>query len=169
MSPLFKPLLLAAAAPAVAAARAEARRLAWRGALILGAIGVAIIGIGFAALAAYRALALDLGEPKAAAVIAGSLLVLAALLVLAEISIGRSRRLLHQIPQQPAGITTADLAAVAMALQAQAGAIKEGAGDKLRANSVPLAVAALAAGAAIGYSPALRNALRDLIGMGKTD
>lgn len=166
---MFKPLLLAAVAPAVAAARAEARRLAWRGALILAAIGVAIIAIGFAALAAYRALALDLGEPKAAAIIAGSLLAVAGLLVLTEISIGRSRRLLHQVPQHPAGITTADLAAVAMALQAKAGAVRTSAGHTLRANSVPLAIAALAAGAAVGYSPALRNALRDLIGMGAKD
>jgi predicted RNA methylase len=158
LSPLLNPLLLAAAAPAVAAARAEARRLAWRGALLLCAIGVAIIGIGFAALAAYRALALDLGEPKAAAIIAGSLLILASALVLAEISIGRHRRLWHSVPQHPPGVTSAEVAAIALALQAKAG-------EKLQANSVPLTIAALAAGAAIGYSPALRDALLGLVGL----
>ncbi len=163
---MLTPLLLSAAAPAVAAARAEARRLAWRGALLLCAIGVAIIGIGFCALAAYRALALDMGEPKAAAVIAASLLTLAVLLVLAEISIGRHRRLLHAVPQHPPGITSAEIAAVAMALQAKAGAAKEKVGEKLQANSVPLTIAALAAGAAIGYSPALRDALASLVGLG---
>lgn len=165
---MITPLLLSAAAPAVAAARAETRRLAWRGALLLCAIGVAVIGIGFCALAAYRALALDIGEPKAAAVIAASLLVLAVLLVLAEISIGRHRRLLHAVPSHPPGVTTADIAAVALALQAKAGAAKDKAGEKLQANSVPLTIAALAAGAAIGYSPALRDALLGLIGGGSS-
>jgi len=160
LNSLLNPLLLAAAAPAVAAARAEARRLAWRGALILCAIGVAIIGIGFAALAAYRALALEMGEPKAAATIAGSLLILGVLLILAEISIGRSRRLFHKVPQHPPGITSAELTAVALAMQAKAG-------EKLQSNSVPLTIAALAAGAAIGYSPALRDALAGLVGLSK--
>jgi hypothetical protein len=119
---------------------------------VLGALAV-----GFLALAADRWLSERIGPPAAAAATAG-LLILTALAVVGIAAIVSACGA-KSAPRER-GVDTGNIAELAVTLIDLSQKLE----SEVRSSVKPLTIAALVVGCAVGYSPALRRTLKDLVG-----
>ena len=136
-------------------ARPFAGRIRWQ---LLGiALVLAILGLGFLAVAVDLWLADYMGRPAAAAATAG-LLVVTALAVVGVAAIVTACRPRAASPGR--GLNAADIAELAATLIS----LSQKLDVEARSSIKPLTIVALVLGCAVGYSPALQQKLKDLIG-----
>jgi hypothetical protein len=120
------------------------------------ALVLAVLGIGFLAVAVDLWLTGYMGTPAAAAATAG-LLVVAALAMVGVAAIVSAYRPRTVPPGR--GLNAADIAELAATLIG----LSQKLDVEVRSSIKPLTVAALIVGCAVGYSPALQQKLKDLI------
>jgi hypothetical protein len=137
----------------LADARPAVQRHCLRILLVILAVFVATFGLVMLVGGAFLWLAESLSAPTAAAVTGGGLLVVAGLIALAALLIGRGRR-----RRSMRKSTNGSASGIADLLAAMEAAI----GRDARAEAPGFALIALLVGCAVGASPRLRRAIADL-------